>query len=239
MSALAFPLNAVISPVDPNLEQQTPAQPPRRVRRDILQRVGGKIAVFQYAAVIIFLFLVFGFWRLQIQNPQYYAELAEANRIKSVPILAARGRILDRDGRVIVDNHSSFTLILAREFMKEEHLQAIAQGLDLDYADLLDRVRRFATHPNYEPIVLKEEMTRADLAFVDSHRDFFPELVKIRAQRSVYPQNGMMAHVIGYTGEISESELDDPEFAKYNPGAIVGKFGIERQYNDLLMGVNG
>ena len=226
----------MILSVDPNLEEQLSGKPPLRAD---LRYAAGKIALFQYTAVGIFLFLISGFWRLQVQNPQFYDERAQANSIKNVPILAARGRILDRDGRVIVDNHSSFTLILAREFQKEDHLKAIAQGLDLDYNDLTDKVRRFASHPNYEPIVLKEELSRSELAFVDSHRDFFPELVKIRAQRSVYPQNGMMAHVIGYTGEISESELDDPAFAKYDPGAVIGKFGIERQYNDTLMGVNG
>ena len=61
----------------------------------------------------------------------------------------------------------------------------------------------------------------------------------IHAQRRLYPQNGMAAHVIGYTGEVSEEELDTAEFAKYNPGDVIGKFGIERQYNDTLMGVDG
>ena len=68
---------------------------------------------------------------------------AERNRIKSLPILAPRGKILDRDGRVIVDNHSSFSLILSRENLKEEHLKAIAEGLNLDYDELVDRLRRF------------------------------------------------------------------------------------------------
>jgi penicillin-binding protein 2 len=61
----------------------------------------------------------------------------------------------------------------------------------------------------------------------------------IQAQPRLYPRNGMLAHVIGYTGEVSEQELDSPEFAKYNPGDIVGKFGLEKQYNDILMGVDG
>ena len=61
----------------------------------------------------------------------------------------------------------------------------------------------------------------------------------IQSQRRLYPQNGMLAHVIGYTGEISEQELDLPEFAKYEPGDVVGKFGIEREYNETLMGVDG
>src|SRR5207237_7393805 len=137
------------------------------------------------------------------------------------------------------DNHPSFQLLLARESAKEEHLRPIAQGLDLDYTDLAARVRRARKQPKYVPIVIKDELTPADLAFVESHRDFFPELVLIQAQRRLYPQNGMMTHVVGYTGEISETELDSPDFAKYDPGDVVGKFGIERQDNSWLTGVDG
>src|SRR5947209_2183296 len=123
--------------------------------------------------------------------------------------------------------------------VKEEHLRPIAQGLDLDYTDLQARVRRFRGQPKYVPIVIKDELSPADLSFVDAHHDFFPELVLIQAQRRLYPQNGMAAHVIGYTGEISEQELDSPEYAKYDAGDVIGKFGIEREYNAQLMGVDG
>jgi penicillin-binding protein 2 len=226
----------IVPPSDPELEPQLTDQPPLR---DDSHFAAGKIAAFQYAGVIIFLFLIHGFWKLQVKSQQFYDERAQANSIKSVPILAPRGRILDRDGRVIVDNHSSFTLILARESLKEEHLRPIAQGLDLDITELQARVRRFKSQPKYVPIVIKQELTPGDLAFVDSHHDFFPELVLIQSQRRLYPQNGLLAHVIGYTGEISEAELDEPEYAKYNPGDVVGKFGIEKEYNDWLTGVDG
>jgi penicillin-binding protein 2 len=226
----------IFRPTDPNLEQEVDQPPPLP---DDTPFPASKIAVFQYVTVAIFLFLIAGFWNLQVQHPDFYDERAQQNSIKSVPLLAPRGRILDRDGRAIVGNYASFSLILARETLKEEHLAQIAQGLDLDYNDLVSRVRRFRSQPKYVPIVIKEELTPGDLAFVDSHRDFFPELVKIEAQRRLYPQNGMMAHVIGYTGEISEEELDSPEFAKYNPGDVIGKFGLEREYNDSLMGVDG
>ena len=227
----------ILPPADPNIEQQEIIEKPPL--RDDTHFAAGKIAVFQYAVVAVFLFLISGFWKLQVQNPEFYDERAQANSIKSVPIPAPRGRILDRDGRVIVDNHSSFMLILARESLKDEHLRPIAQGLDLDYNDLAARVRRVKTQPKYVPIVIKEELSEADLAFVNSHQDFFPEMVLIPSQRRLYPQDGMMAHVIGYTGEISEAELDDPEFGKYEQGQVIGKFGIERQYNDWLTGVDG
>lgn len=226
-----------LPPVDPNLESHISDKPP--LRDDDVAFAAGKIAVFQYGTVLIFLFLISGFWRLQVQNPQMYDERALANSIKAVPITAPRGRILDRDGRVIVDNHSSFTLYLTRENLKEEHLKGIAQGLDLDYNDLMTKVQRFKARPKYEPIVLKRELTPGDLSFVYSHHDFFPELLVTESTRRLYPQNGMMAHVIGYTGEISEQELDTPEFAKYNQGDVIGKFGVEREYNSTLMGVDG
>lgn len=226
-------------PVEPDLErQQIPSKP---VLRDDPKFASGKIAFIQYLTVGVFVFLIAGFWELQIQNPEFYNERAERNRIKALPIPAPRGKILDRDGRVIVDNHSSYSLILSRENLKMEHLKDIAAGLNLDYGELVAHIERYKSRPRYEPIIIKEELTPAEVAFVEAHRDpeFFPEMELIHAQRRLYPQNGFAAHLIGYTGEVSEEELDSPEFARYNPGDIVGKFGIERQYNDILMGVDG
>ncbi|MBM3774470.1 MAG: penicillin-binding protein 2 [Acidobacteria bacterium] len=209
--------------------------------RDDPKFASGKVAFFQYGSVAVFFFLIAGFWDLQVRNPEIYEERAERNKIKSLPILAPRGKILDRDGRVIVDNHSSFSVILSRELLKTEHLRPIAEGLNLEYDDLISRLHRYRSRPKYEPIVIKEELSLADMAFVEAHRDpdFFPEMELIHAQRRLYPQDGMAAHVIGYTGEISEAELDSPEFARYNSGDVVGKFGIERQYNDHVMGIDG
>jgi len=124
--------------------------------RDDNRQVAGKIAIFQYATVIAFVFLISGFWRLQVQNPQFYDERALANSVKSQPMAAPRGRILDRDGRLIVDNHSSFRLLLTRESLNEAHLAPIARGLDLDLADLQAKVRRYRSRPKYDPIVLKK-----------------------------------------------------------------------------------
>ncbi len=227
------------SSADPEFQPRDPLVP---LQRDDTKFFAGKIAFCQYFAVAVFLFLISGFWDLQIQNPELYNERAERNRIRALPVPAPRGKILDRDGRVIVDNHSSYTLILSRETLKRTNLKPIVDGLDLDYDDLITRLNRFdRSRPKYEPITLKSEMTPADIAFVESHRDpeFFPEMEIIRAQRRLYPRGGFAAHLIGYTGEVSESELDLPEFARYDQGDVIGKAGIERQYNDLLHGVDG
>jgi len=200
-----------------------------------------KIGFIQYLTLAIFLLLATGFWRLQIQNPQYYAELAEQNRVKSLPLLAPRGRITDREGRTIVSNYPSFSILLLREQARniEQHLPRIAAGLDLPLQELWGRVRRFQKAPKYEPIVIKEDATSADLAFLEAHRDDLPELEVVMVQRRLYPRNGFAADVIGYVGEVSEAELNTAEFAACDPGQIVGKSGLERQYNDILMGQDG
>jgi penicillin-binding protein 2 len=209
--------------------------------RDDTKFASAKIAFFQYLAVGVFLFLIAGFWTLQVRDRESYKEAAERNRIKFVPLLAPRGKILDRDGRVIVDNRSSYSLMLARDHLRPQHIRPIALGLSLDPDQLEARVERFRSRPKYENIFIKNEITQGEVAFVEAHRDpdSFPELELIRAQRRLYPQNGLAAHVIGYVGEISEAELNSPEFIKYDQGAVIGKAGLERQYNDQLMGVDG
>ena len=224
----------IVPPTDRNTDPNFAEQPQLH---DDTRFAAGKIAVFQYSTVAVFLFLISGFWKLQVQNPEFYAERAESNRIKSWPLLAPRGRILDRDGRIIVDNHVSSTLLLTRENLKMEDLKPIADGLDLNLADLQTKIRRKSAR--YEHIRLKEELSPADMAFINSHSDVFPELEVHSSQPRLYPRDGMMAHVIGYTGEVTEAELDSPEFARYKQGDIVGQFGIERQYNDALMGTDG
>jgi penicillin-binding protein 2 len=212
-----------------------------RLLRDDTSFASAKIAAFQYIAVALFVFLIASFWDLQVRNPELYSEAALRNSVKSLPILAPRGKILDRDGRIIVDNHSSYTLILNRQLLKMENLKPISDGLNMDYNDLVTKVRRFSTRPKYDPIIIKQELTPADLSFVEAHRDAasFPEMELIHAQRRLYPQGGLAAHVLGYVGEVSEAELDSPEFAKYSQGDVIGKFGIERQYNETLIGIDG
>ncbi len=219
-----------------------PHEMPRRlVARDEPGFAGAKMAGFQYTAVAIFLFLISGFWQLQIKSPDVYSERAERNRVRVLPVGAPRGKILDRDGRVIVGNQSSWSVILSRESLKMDHLHEIADGLHLDYDDLLAKVSRYLRRSHSEPIIIKDNLSLGELAFVDSHRDSstFPEMEVVQIPRRAYPANGMLAHAIGYTGEISEGELDNPEYAKYNQGQIIGKTGLEKQYNETLMGVDG
>jgi penicillin-binding protein 2 len=200
-----------------------------------------RLAVTQYIILGIFLLLVFGLWRLQVLHSDYYTSLAEQNRVKEVPILAPRGKLLDREGRPIVDNYPSFSALLLRSQGKisDANLDAIAAGLHLDADELKARVKRLSAMPGYQPIFIKYDITPDELAFVESHRNEFPELDTITVHRRLYPKNGFMAHLIGYVGEVSEDMLNNPRFELYNSGDVVGQSGVEAEYNDMLMGTNG
>jgi penicillin-binding protein 2 len=200
-----------------------------------------RLTAVQYIVLAIFLILAYGLWRLQVVQSDMYASLAEKNRIRTVPILAPRGKILDREGRIIVDNYPSFTALLLRDSSRDLSADAglIAQGLHLDAKEVKDRIRHFASMPQYQPIYLKDDITPDELAFVESHRNELPELDTIVAHRRLYPRNGFMAHLIGYVGEVSEEMLNQPRWEFYNPGDVVGKSGVELQYNQILMGKNG
>jgi penicillin-binding protein 2 len=195
----------------------------------------------QYFILGIFLVLAYGLWRLQVVSSEFYSALAEKNKTREVPILAPRGKILDRDGREIVTNYPSFTALLLRDSTRDLSVDAdmIAQGLHLDPREVRERLHKFAGTPQYQPIYLKEDITQDELAFIRAHRNELPELDTIMAHRRLYPRNGFMAHLIGYVGEVSEKMLNQARWELYNPGDVVGRSGVELEYNAILMGKNG
>ena len=201
----------------------------------------GRLTGVQYIILGIFLLLTYGLWRLQVSQSDLYATLAEKNRIREVPILAPRGKILDREGRTIVDNYPSFSALLLRDSSRDivADSDMIADGLHLERKEVKDRIKRFAATPQYQPIYLKDDITPDELAFIESHHNELPELDTVMAHRRLYPRNGFMAHLIGYVGEVSDEMLNRPAFELYNPGDVVGQSGIELEYNNILMGQNG
>src|ERR1700730_14076990 len=202
---------------------------------------GIRLTAAQYMILAIFLVLAYGLWKLQVMQSYFYSLAAEKNRIRNVPVLAPRGKILDREGRTIVDNYPSFSALMMRDSSRDLSGDAdlIAQGLHLDANEVRARIRRFASMPQYQPIFLKEDITPDELQFIEAHRNELPELDTIMAHRRLYPRNGFMAHLIGYVGEVSEDMLNQPQFELYNAGDVVGISGVERQYNTMLMGKNG
>ncbi len=199
-----------------------------------------RLAAASYVIVGIITLLLFGFWKLQVIDSDKYGQMAERNRVRSIPIIAPRGRMLDRDGRVLVDNYPSFSVLLLRDDMGavEKNLPAIADGLGLSLDDLKDQLSNTSALPKFQPIVIKPEATQADVAFIESHRADIPLLEMLMVHRRRYMPDGFMAHASGYVGEVSEQQIESSN-GKFRPGDVAGKTGLERQYNDLLVGTDG
>jgi penicillin-binding protein 2 len=200
----------------------------------------GRLAVVSYLIVGMIALLLFGFWKLQIIDSDRYSQLAEKNRIRSIPIIAPRGSMLDREGRVLVDNYPSFSVLLLRDSPNELEnlLPRIADGLGMTLDEVHQQIEAARAMPKFQPIVIKPEASQSDIAFIESHRADIPVLEMLMVHRRRYPRDGFMAHASGYVGEVSAQQVEASD-SKLKPGDIVGKTGLERQYNETLMGTDG
>ena len=199
-----------------------------------------RLAVVSYIIVGMIGVLLLGFWKLQVIDSDQYGQMAERNRVRSIPIIAPRGRMLDRDGRVLVDNRPSFSVLLLRDdsTLVEKNLAPIADGLGLSVDDLREQLDNTKALPKFQPIVIKPEASTADVAFIESHRADIPVLEMLSVSRRRYLPGGFLSHASGYVGEVSEQQIEASN-GKLRPGDVVGKSGLERQYNDILMGTDG
>jgi penicillin-binding protein 2 len=199
-----------------------------------------RLAAASYVIVGMIGLLLLGFWKLQVVDSDKYGQMAERNRVRSIPVIAPRGRMLDRDGRVLVDNYPSFSVLLLRDDQAalDKDLPMIADGLGLSLDDIEEQLQNTDKLPKFQPIVIKPEATPADVAFIESHRADIPILEMLMVHRRRYLPGGFMAHASGYVGEVSEKQIE-ASGGKLRPGDIAGKSGLELQYNDLLVGTDG
>lgn len=199
-----------------------------------------RLAVASYVIVGMIGVLLLGFWKLQVIDSDKYSSLAERNRVREIPIIAPRGRMLDRDGRVLVDNRPAFSVLLLRDDMAlvEKYLPAISEGLGISKGDLRDQLNNTKNLQKFQPIIIKADASPADVAFIESHRTDIPVLEMISVSRRRYLPGGFLAHAVGYVGEVSEQQIEASN-GKLRLGDFAGKFGLEVQYNDLLQGTDG
>ena len=198
------------------------------------------MALVSYVSVFFVVLLLVGFWKLEVVQSDHFADLAEKNQIRSIPIIAPRGAMLDREGRVLVDSYPSFSILLLRDNLKDvqKNLPLIEEGLGIDKADLEGQIEAARNEPKFEPIIIKPAATEADIAFVESHRADLPMLDLMMVQRRRYPHGEMLANTIGYVGEVSEQDIEKyPD--RFRPGDIVGKAGLEKEYDQQIQGTDG
>ena len=200
----------------------------------------GRLALVSYLSVFFAVMLLVGFWKLEVVQSEHFSDLAEKNQIRSIPIIAPRGAMLDREGRVLVDSYPSFSILLLRENLKqdEKNLALIEDGLGISKEDLENQLAEARGEPKFEPVIIKPAASEADIAFVESHRADLPMLDLMMVQRRRYPHGEMLANTVGYVGEVSQQDIDKyPD--RFRPGDIVGKAGLEKEYDQQIQGTDG
>lgn len=187
-----------------------------------------------------FLFLVGSFFRTQVLQGARYVLQAETNRLREVPLPAPRGIILDRRGKVIAEDLPGYSIsLLARsEDTLRTMMRQIGGVVPVSAEQIGAAVRRFRREP-MRPTVLFPDASFELVSVLEERRTEFPGLIIQSAPRRHYPDGPAVSALVGYTGEISDAELESERFAEYKPGQQVGKDGLERQYEDRLRGQEG
>jgi penicillin-binding protein 2 len=212
---------------------------------DTSQNLRARMRAIQALAVLLLTLLGVRLYLLQVVRGPYYAGIAQEQRRRRLPIPAPRGAILDRNGERLVDSRPIYNVILSREDLRGRELTSLvgilSEGLAVD-ADLLrERFDEIKSQPAFESILVKQDATPGDIAWVEARRLEFPELRVEQQPQRRYPPNGLLAHVLGYVGEISPEQLKQKSYKDKNfkPGDIIGQSGLEQTYDDYLRGKDG
>jgi penicillin-binding protein 2 len=189
---------------------------------------------------LAFLFLAGSFFRVQVLLGGKYILQSETNRLREVPLPAPRGMILDRTGQVIAEDLPgySISLLAPTEDSLRVMMRHIGEVVPVSVEQVGAAVRRFR-RDRVRPTVLFPDASFELVSILEERRVEFPGLIIQSAPRRHYPDGPAVSAIVGYTGEISEQELELERFLDYKPGQQVGKDGLERQYEDRLRGREG
>jgi penicillin-binding protein 2 len=210
---------------------------------DTSQNLRARLRFIQVLVLVMLGVLSVRLYVLQVVRGERYGEIAENQRRRRLPIPAPRGVIFDREKRIIVDSRPTYNVILSREDVKDKPLSSLipplSEGLAIDAEMLKERFDQVT--PAFESILIKQDAQPNDIAWVEAHNLEYPELRVEQQPQRRYPANGMLAHVVGYVGEISPEQLKQQSFKDkgLKPGDIIGQSGLEQIYDDYLRGRDG
>ena len=185
--------------------------------------------------------LVLVFFRTQILDHSKYQLQSETNRLRPIPLPAPRGIITDRNGKILAENLTGYTVSLlpaADQDSLRATLRRIAPIVKLDNAAIERLLIRYRRTP-YLPVTVLPNATFEVVSALEERRVIFPGLLIQAEPKRHYPDSSVVAHLVGYVGEVTETERAQRRFAAVRLGGLLGKGGLERQYDDSLRGADG
>ena len=212
---------------------------PRETMPTFRQDLKGRFAALGLVVIAVLGVLLVKLWSMQVLSGADFVALADNNRVREVSTDAPRGRILDRNGQPLVSNRPTLAVVAQSAISEDEDLM---YQLSLVLGMPVDEIRARVTSQKEEalrPRVIMIDASEQVVAYLAEHEAEFPGVeIEVIAVRQ-YPNAALGAHVLGYTGEISEDQIAEDEFEGYALGDVVGKTGVERQYESVLQGDKG
>ena len=198
-----------------------------------------RLELLMIASVLIFAVLIGRMAYLQLYKGDYYYRLSEGNRVRAVKILAPRGIIYDCNGEELVKNEPGFVVSLLRTNKKPDMavINKLAGIIEVPPEQIMEKIKQ--NEDSYEPIRIKSNLSAAMVTKIEERSEELPGILLELQSIRKYVNNELAVHVLGYVGEVSEYEISKEQNTDLKVGSIVGKFGLERFYDNYLRGTDG
>lgn len=210
----------------------------------IAQLLEQRIRLFHAGLILLLLVFLINFFYLQGVRGDDYDSLAENNRLRRVAMPPTRGEIIDRNQDVIASTRPSLTLLLQREGVSDLDLRAqlgrLAPILGVTPDELYERLDEMEDRPEFEPLVVDDDLHFEQLARIEARREMFPSVQIEQSARRHYPAGELFAHALGFVGQVDTRQLaSQGDSGDLVSGDIVGRSGVERTYDRRVRGSRG
>ena len=214
--------------------------PYRRLHEESVSERLVKAQVAKVIFLVPFLLLMAIFFRYQVLHTTEYSLHSEENRLRRIELPPPRGLIIDRNGMVLAENIPSYSIELYPQPIDSMRiaLERLAVLLYLDQGEREHLVQKYRLRTQ-SPLRVTTDINDKTLAVVEEHRSEFPGIFIRSDMKRSYVYGEKLAHILGYVGEINESELDEEAYRNYIMGSLIGRSGIEAQYESPLHGTRG
>jgi len=198
----------------------------------------GKRRVMYFVIVMVFLFFGGRLYQLQLIYQDEYGKKSEENSIRTIPIEPVRGYMYDRNGKLVVDNRPSFTVTVMPFEFNIQNIDKLSSILSMDPEIMRDRLKKGAEYSRFAPVKIQRDLDFETLSILEENREHLPGVDYQVESKRYYPTAADASHILGYTKEISESQLQT-QGEDYTQGDVVGSAGLEQQYEAALRGQKG
>ncbi len=204
-----------------------------------------RVAVLSGIALVMFSIIFFRLWYLQVLSSDHYLKQAQNNQVRDITVQAPRGEILDRNGKVLVDNRTALALqVLPTELPQKRHKQReefarLSHVIGMNTDQIEKQIRQQTKDLPSNPVTLKRDVSYDLVYYLRENQDSYPGVTVQRVYVRNYPDGSLAAQIYGYVREVTKQQLNEARYQGLQPGDQVGQSGIENTYDNVLRGTNG